>query len=496
MSAANYDLIAQGLIDKSLTGNPTITFWRSTWKRHTRFSMESVSQPFNTATNFGMESQITFNRVGDMIYFLYVHVVLPGIVACDMKTENCPGITSGGQFPVFMDGGAACAPCARMDEAALMEYLPAHYNEMSHEEQLEALREAKDIWRREKYGAGRELGCCVDGDDCPEHTCAELNDTWCHYCNDVGHFLLAKSKLLIGGQQIDQLWSTFLFCWEELTGKSGRRLTELTGRRYTRSQLICDSREERDLYIPLPFYFTLQSGSALPLASLAYHGVQLNIEFERLEKLIVVSGSHVAVRHARTGLNLTPNDLRADMEITYVYLDQAERDMFSSSHFEQLVVQTQYLIRNESKQVCRIPLAFNHPTIELIFGIRRQCQERCNNWGNFSGVDGRDPITHAELLLNTSSRFGKKPALYWRGVIPYERHSNLPEAFIYCMCFALNPEASLEPSGSCNLSRIDNIELVLDMQSALTNEAYNVFCFSRSWNLLRFREGVGGLSFN
>jgi hypothetical protein len=34
------------------------------------------------------------------------------------------------------------------------------------------------------------------------------------------------------------------------------------------------------------------------------------------------------------------------------------------------------------------------------------------------------------------------------------------------------------------------------MQSALTNEAYNVFVFSRSWNILRFREGVGGLSFN
>ena len=43
------------------------------------------------------------------------------------------------------------------------------------------------------------------------------------------------------------------------------------------------------------------------------------------------------------------------------------------------------------------------------------------------------------------------------------------------MSFALNPEASLEPSGSCNLSRIDNIELVLDMQSALVNESYTVF---------------------
>ena len=496
MSGANYDILAMGLIDKQLTGNPTTTFWRSSWRRHTRFSIESVSQPFSTVTAFGQEGQVLLNRIGDMAYYMYLHVRLPGIVACDTKTEACAGIAQGGQFPVYMDGGAGCAPCAKMDEAALLEYLPGDYSSLSQDQQADALKEAKDIWRREKYGAARELGCCVEGDsDCPDVACGELGDVWAHYCNDVGHFLINKAKLIVGGQQVDCLWGTFMFVWEELSGKSGRRLTELTGRRYTRSQLVCDSREARDLYIPLPFWFTLASGSALPLASLAYHGVSLNVEFEKLEKLIVVSGSHVAVRNAKTGLGLTANDLYAELEVTHVLLDQAERDKFQTSHFEQLVVQTQHYFKTESKQVCRIPLTMNHPTLELIFGVRRQCQERCNNWGNLSGVDNRDPIESAELLLNTSSRFGKKPALYWRGVVPYQHHSNLPEAYVYVMSFALSPETSTEPSGSCNLSRIDNIELVLDMQSALTNESYTVFVFSRSWNLMRYKEGVAGAAF-
>jgi hypothetical protein len=492
---ASYDILANGMLDKSLTGNPQTTYWRSTWKRCTRFSIESMGQPFNTSTAFGQEAQILLNRVGDMVYFLYVHVKLPGIVACDSSTENCHGITPGGQFPVFMDGGAACNPCAKMDEAALLEYLPSRYDNLGDAEKVDALREAKDKWRKEKYGAGSELRCCTESDGDDPSSYEELGDTWCHYCNDIGHFMLAKAKLVIGGQQVDQLWATFLFCWEELTGKSGRRLLELTGRRYTRSSLVCDAREERDLYIPLPFYFTLSSGNALPLASLAYHGVQINIEFEKLEKLIVTSGSHVVVRNARTGLGVTANDLWAEMEITYVFLEQQEREKFQNSHFEQLVVQTQHYFKTESKQICRIPLSFNHPTLELIFCVRRQCQERCNNWSNLSGVDGRDPIVNAELLLNTTSRFGKKPAIYWRGVVPYERHSNLPEAYIYCMCFALNPEANLEPSGSCNLSRIDSIELVLEVQSALCNESYTVLVFSRSWNLMRFREGVAGAAF-
>ena len=495
MSGANYDILATGLIDKSITGNPQTTFWRQTFKRHTRFSIESLSQPFNTSLAWGQEGQILLNRVGDLVYFLYLHITLPGLVACDTNTENCAGIAPGGQFPVYMDGGAACTPCAKMDEAALLEYLPADYNEMN-DDQRAAMREAKDIFLREKYGAGRELPCCVEGDaDCPDVVCPDLGDTWCHYCNDVGHFAIQKAKLVIGGQEVDRLWGTFLFVWEELTGKSGRRLTELTGRRYTRSQLVCDSREARDLYVPLPYYFTLSSGNALPLCALAYHGVGINIEFERLEKLIVVSGSHVSVRNASTGLGLTPNDLRAEMEISYVFLDLQERDKFSSSHFEQLIVQTQALFKSESKAVCRIPLSFNHPCLEIIFGVRRQCHERTNNWGNFSGLFGRDAITHAELLLNTTSRFGKKPALYWRAVVPYERHTNIPESFAYVMSFALQPESSHQPSGSLNLSRIDNVELVLDMQSGLANEAYTVFVFARSWNLMRFREGVAGAAF-
>ena len=496
MSGANYDIIAVGSLDKFLTANPTSTFFRSMWKRHTRFSIESMGQPFNTATNFGQESQILLNRVGDMVYFMYLHVTLPGVVACDTNNEGCAGLAPGGQFPVYFDNGAACTPCAGKDEAALLEYLPSDYNSLSRQAQVDALKDAKDSWRKANYGAGKELSCCMEGDsDAVDAVCPELGDTWVHYCNDVGHFMIEKAKLIIGGQQIDQLWGTFLFCWEELTGKSGRRLTELTGRRYTRGQLCCDAREERDLYIPLPFYFTLASGSALPLASLAYHGVQINIEFASITKLLVVSGSHVSVRNAKTGLGITANDLQAEMEVTYVYLDQAERDKFASSHFEQLIVQTQHYFKSESKQICRIPLTFNHPTLELIFGVRRACQEQVNNWGNLSGVDGRDPITHAELLLNTTSRFGKKPALYWRGVVPYERHSNLPEAYIYTMCFALAPESSLEPSGSCNLSRIDNIELVLDMMPALANESYTVFVFARSWNLIRFREGVAGAAY-
>jgi hypothetical protein len=63
------------------------------------------------------------------------------------------------------------------------------------------------------------------------------------------------------------------------------------------------------------------------------------------------------------------------------------------------------------------------------------------------------------------------------------------------MSFALTPEDSTGPSGSVNLSRIDNIELVLDMQPGLENESFTVFVFARSWNVLKIEGGTCGLAF-
>ena len=240
----------------------------------------------------------------------------------------------------------------------------------------------------------------------------------------------------------------------------------------------------------------LASGSALSLASLAYHGVQLWVDFERLEKLIVVSSANVAVKKADSACCMTNSDLKASLEITYVFLDNIERDRFASNHFEQLVVQNQSFYQVTNSSQVRLNLSFNHPCIELIWGIRRQCQERCNNLGNLSGVDGRDPLKSAQLLLNSQSRWGVKPAIYFRGVQPYQHHSNIPDAFIYVFSFALDAESSTSPSGTCNMSRLDHVELILDLQDALAKETCTVFVFARNFNILRFREGVAGLAYN
>ena len=46
-------LVAHGAQNIYLTGNPSITFFKMVYKRHTNFSMESVEQTCAGSLNFG-----------------------------------------------------------------------------------------------------------------------------------------------------------------------------------------------------------------------------------------------------------------------------------------------------------------------------------------------------------------------------------------------------------------------------------------------------------
>jgi hypothetical protein len=90
----------------------------------------------------------TLNRQGDLIYYMYVVIDLPGITACDAEVESCNGLTAGSQFPAF---GNPCAPCATNDAKAYDEYLDDGYTEAGTAEKTHMMRRAKDRWIRDKY---------------------------------------------------------------------------------------------------------------------------------------------------------------------------------------------------------------------------------------------------------------------------------------------------------------------------------------------------------
>jgi hypothetical protein len=112
------------------------------------------------------------------------------------------------------------------------------------------------------------------------------------------------------------------------------------------------------------------------------------------------------------------------------------------------------------------------------------------------------------------------PAEYFRELIPAQYHTSVPTRPIYVYSFALEPE-DFRPSGSVNLSRIDNVKLVtkhVDFAptvsvpdgsggtvsavglvhpnrpgTAVKGAAIRVY--ARSKNVLRIKAGMAGLAY-
>lgn len=462
-SATLTQLVALGAADVYLTKCPTITYFRFRYNKHTNFAMESIEQTFNSPVAFGADAQLTLNRNADLLYYQYVLIDLPGITACQPQVAVC-GI-GGNQFPCPPD---PCDPCG--DGPPPECRCPGIVISSVQEDD-------------EEFGLVDEIDVCTG-----------LEAPWAHYVNAIGQFLIKKACLVIGGQVNDNLYNDFLFMWEELTGQPGKRLMEMIGKRYTRKQLVDDSKEDRRLYVPLPWWFTYTSGNALSLVSLQFHGVQIFVCFEELRRCVQVSSCDVLVVKCRDCQPLNANDLQARIETLYIYLDIEERDRFATGSFETLQQQHQVFQACFKSCQVRMQLNFNHPVIELIWAVRRKCQELVNNHFNYSGKWGKDPIKYVHLRLNNQSRFSGREGRYFRLVQPWQFHTDIPETFIYCYSFALHPEEA-QPSGSANFSRIDVAELVFDLQDALSDEEVTVMVFATSWNVFRYRQGLGGVAF-
>ena len=79
------DLVAYGTFDTHLTANPQITFFRTVYRRHTNFAVESIEQTFTQYPQFGKKTSITLTKNADLVSNMYALVTLP-----PLNTEDPP----------------------------------------------------------------------------------------------------------------------------------------------------------------------------------------------------------------------------------------------------------------------------------------------------------------------------------------------------------------------------------------------------------------------
>ena len=295
------------------------------------------------------------------------------------------------------------------------------------------------------------------------------------YVPNLGQALIKFAEVEIGGQRIDKHYGDWMHIWNELSQEAGKKVgyNDMIG-----AALGANS-AETDLYIPLEFWFCRNPGLALPLIALQYHEVKINIEFSALSELT-----------STTGLSLSAASLYVD----YIYLDTDERRRFAQVSHEYLIEQVQFTGDESVSSVSnKIKLNFNHPCKELVWVVQRDADgvEKFD----YTDASGLNPVLIAKLQLNGHDRFSERMGRYFNLVQPYQHHTNVPKTGINVYSFGLKPEEH-QPSGTCNMSRIDNATLQLTLTSETVDADAKVRVYATNYNVLRIMSGMGGLAYS
>lgn len=290
----------------------------------------------------------------------------------------------------------------------------------------------------------------------------------------------------IGGQEIDRHYGDWLNIWNELTQTAEREdgYNVMIGNTTTLTT-PASSQAETVLYVPLQFWFCRNPGLALPLIALQYHEVKFNIAFRAFSEL------H---KGTATGSPSIPN---ASLYVDYVYLDTDERRQFAQVQHEYLIEQLQFTGEEAySNSSVKSKLSLNHPVKELVWVAQPQSHlddNQLSNYGKEADYDGGQTVSTAKLQLNGQDRFSVRDGTYFNVVQPYQHHTRCPADGIYVYSFALNPEQH-QPSGSVNMSRIDNATLLLELATGTDPVLLKVYAVN--YNVLRIMSGMGGLAYS
>jgi len=345
------------------------------------------------------------------------------------------------------------------------------------------------------------------------------------WTNAIGQALISSASLAIGNTVVDTLTDNYLYVWEELSGKPGKRLGEMIGKFDTLEERQAFAKRSHDLYVPLPFSFTRDTGLALPIVALQFHPIVMELDFASRSSVIVnPGGGKVYVRpngvtddEIDAGLSLSllqDSDLTCTMEANFVYLETDERTKFAKGAFEQVVdemqMQSQQAIANaatgtnESSPSVRanMRLQLNNVVMEYIFFVQSQAKKEANQVFDFSGPTDPasglllDPIRDVTIKFNNSQRVQTRAGSYFRLVQPYQYHTNVPgdkgKNFIYNWSYCVDPE-DIQPTGGANHSRIDNVNIELNLDPRLFTPSAptaDITLIGRNKNLLRYKFGM------
>jgi len=303
----------------------------------------------------------------------------------------------------------------------------------------------------------------------------QLLGRWTH---NLGHNLIKECSITFNDLVAARFDSYFLDFWAAFTVPASKQVgynnmignvPELTHG--------AQNLPSYTLNVPLPFFFTRDTGVGLPTAALPYNEMRINFQVRDWTELLVVYPNATSPGRPATAADvLTAPTLSS----TYVWAEYAivsndERKRMGCAPRDILVEQVQTAPRTTfilgDQQASSTDIRFSHAVKALFFAVRNTSV--ASEYSNYTigniGTGGQplknvDPLSNATLLYENTQRLAGLPADYYSLVEPWFKAPTIPSATGYHMySYSLNVY-DINPLGSTNFGKLTNVTLDLASQ--------------------------------
>uniref|UniRef100_A0A6C0J708 Major capsid protein N-terminal domain-containing protein n=1 Tax=viral metagenome TaxID=1070528 RepID=A0A6C0J708_9ZZZZ len=499
MTGGLLQLVAYGAQDIYLTGNPLITYFKTIYRRHTNFAIQSTEQSFQSAPGFGKSVTSIISKDGDLIAGAYIQTTLP-----DLPTSS----TDNTDYYVRWTDDVGHHLIHYIDLEMSGQRIDRQYGDwMEIWAQLTLTvgqqKGYREMIGQDPYGPlGLNSGLQRDRDlsenPITGRTIYIPLQFW--FCRNIGLALplialqYCEVKITIKFRTAEELISSFDVNYDSLnnTGYLASTfddLDDLTGTSLWIDYILLDT-EERRRFAQISHEYLIEqvqcSNTTLIAGdSVNTRTVSIDLPFEHPVKELVwvcqyssaVSGGHVQWSNYtdRSALNyrhLTTNILDLDN------LGKISYDIDTV---------TAYTTSTSSRNLqAATSNSYTKPT-------------RSEN-----------PCISATLIFNGNQRFSTQSGTYFNKYVPVARHTSAPRSpGINVYSFSINPEEH-QPSGTCNFSRLHDAKLNITVSTGINHNitaANNVVAsnfrgssthirvYATNYNILRIMSGLGGLAY-
>ena len=474
MGGGILELVAHGVQDSYMIGNPQITFFKIVFKRHTNFSIESALATHEGTADFGKKVVVTLPRKGDLVHTIILEADLPALTLSG----------SGNETSVYYVNGTGHALIDYIELEIGGNVIDKHYGEWM------------EIWTQLSYDESKQNAYDTllprsNIDTSAIATVAGSGPTTVYiplqfwFCRNIG---LALPLIALQFHDI-KLNITFKAFSKMVTfGDEFFTITQ-SGTTITQSGTNSRNFDAHDTNKTIIYSDDAEATATYASATTLSSSVSKTIS--SAEELYLKPRKTIDTKKM-TGFRTY---------IDYIYLDTFERKKFAQMSHKYLIEQVQF---NENINIDAdtknksIDLDFNLP-IKSIYWVNQLNKTTLNN-DNFNFTDKlnrnstlTDPIEDAILQLNGTDRFEKRKGPYFRLIQPFQRHTRVPKLYIYMYSFCLKPEAH-QPTGTCNFSKINSANLNVTFKDSIPSSKFRVYALN--YNVLRIFNGMGGIAFS